>query len=298
MRVAKQWGETWLYLLPSVVLTLALGIYPILWAIRYMFYDYQGYGTPIFIGLENFVRLGQDHLFWESVQNTFIYAGGKLIFTIPISLVLAVILNRAFLGRNLLKAIYFMPTIVSTAVIAIVFYVIFNSYNGMLNQLLMSLGIISEPIGWLGPKYAMLTTIIVAIWGAVGNYMLLFIAGLQSVPQDVYESASIDGANAVQKFWFITIPLLGRVMQMIVMLAIITSLKGYESIMVLTEGGPIGKTEVMFLYVYKLLFPFAGGSDATVQQFGYGSAAAFVTALIVGVITILYFYFSKRTSHD
>ncbi|MBW4841191.1 MAG: sugar ABC transporter permease, partial [Paenibacillaceae bacterium] len=153
--------------------------------------------------------------------------------------------------------------------------------------------LIGQPIDWLGPKHAMLTVIIVAVWGAVGNYMLLFLAGLQSIPQDLYESAAIDGAHAGQRFWHITIPMLGPVMQMIIMLAIIASLKGYESIMVITEGGPIGKTEVMYLYLYKLLFPVSTGSPVT-QQFGYGSAVGFATAIIVGAITAGYYFLSKR----
>lgn len=289
--------NSYIFIFPSLFLTLALGIYPIAWALRYMFYDYQGYGQEKFIGLDNFSRLFRDVEFWHSVYNTFVYAAGKIIIVLPLSLLLAVILNRALKGRGLLRGIYFMPTIISTSVMSIVFFTIFNSYNGLLNQFLLKYGIISKAIDWLGPNYAMLTVIITAVWGAIGNYMLLFIAGLQGIPEDIYESASIDGANAVQKFWYITIPMLGTVLQMIVMLAIITALKGYESIMVLTEGGPFGKTDVMYLYVYKLFFPVSA-TNTTVQQLGYGSAVGFVTALIVGVVTILYFSMSKRLSRD
>jgi raffinose/stachyose/melibiose transport system permease protein len=288
-----RFGENSLFLLPSVILTLALGIYPLLWVLRYMFYDYSGYGHELFIGLDNFKRLAKDGLFWESVRNTFVFAGGKLLLTIPLSLLLAVILNGKFRGRQLLRAVYFMPTVISTAVISVVFYFIFNSYNGMVNQLLMKYHVIGQPIDWLGPKHAMLTVIIVAVWGAVGNYMLLFLAGLQNIPQDLYESASIDGANGPKRFWYITVPMLGPVMQMIIMLAIIASLKGYESIMVITEGGPIGKTEVMYLYLYKLLFPVSTGSPV-IQQIGYGSAVGLATAIIVGIITLLYNYFTKK----
>jgi raffinose/stachyose/melibiose transport system permease protein len=285
--------ENSLFLFPSVILTLALGIYPLLWVLRYMFYDYAGYGNELFVGLDNFRRLLRDTAFWESVGNTFVFAGGKLLLTIPLSLLLAVILNGKLRGRNFLRAVYFMPTVISTAVISVVFYIIFNSYNGMVNQLLIKLHLISQPIDWLGPKHAMLTVILVAVWGAVGNYMLLFLAGLQGIPQDLYESASIDGANSGQRFWYITVPMLGPVMQMIIMLAIIASLKGYESIMVMTEGGPVGKTEVMYLYLYKLLFPVSTGSPVD-QQIGYGSAVGFATAVIVGAITALYYYFTKK----
>ncbi|MCS7460066.1 sugar ABC transporter permease [Paenibacillus doosanensis] len=282
------------FTLPSLLLTLVFGVYPIFWAMRYMFYDYKGYGQERFVGLSNFTQLFHDQTYWDSVVNTFIYAGGKLILTLPLSLILAVILNRGLRGKHLLRAIYFMPTIVSTSVISIVFFIIFNSFNGILNQFLLRFHIIDKAIDWLGPEHAMLSVIIIAVWGAVGNYMLLFIAGLQNIPNDVYESASLDGANAVHKFWYITIPMLGPVLQMVVMLAIINSLKGYESIMVLTEGGPIGKTEVMFLYVYKQFFPIATSGSSVEQQIGYGSAVGFVTALIVGVVTLLYFYASKR----
>ncbi|WP_322922195.1 sugar ABC transporter permease [Paenibacillus campi] len=283
----------YLFILPSVLLTLVLGVYPLLWALRYMFYNYQGYGEPVFIGFGNFARLLRDGEFWQSVVNTGIYAAGKLIVTIPLSLILAFILNRKLRGRTVLRAIYYLPTVFSASVMSIVFFIIFNSYNGVLNQFLLKYHIISAPISWLGPDYAMLTTIMIAIWGAVGNYMLLFLAGLQSIPEDLYEAASLDGASEVRKLWSITIPLLGPVMQMIIMLAITISLKGYESIMVLTEGGPYGKTEVMYLYLFKLLFPISPDSPVQ-QQLGYGSAVGFVTALIVGVVTILYFYLSRK----
>ncbi|MDU0201756.1 MULTISPECIES: sugar ABC transporter permease [Paenibacillus] len=297
MRKRNSLFNSYVFIFPSLFLTLALGIYPLIWAFRYMFYDYQGYGEEKFIGIDNFTRLLRDTEYWHSVYNTMIYAGGKLIIVLPLSLILAVILNRGIKGKVLLRAVYFMPTIISTSVMAIVFFTIFNSYNGLLNQFLLKYGLISKAIDWLGPDYAMITVIIMAIWGAIGNYMLLFIAGLQGIPDDLYESASIDGANVVQKFWYITIPMLGPVLQMIVMLAIINSLKGYESIMVMTEGGPFGKTDVMYLYVYKLFFPVSAVSP-TVQQIGYGSAAGFVTALIVGLITIVYFAMSKRLNQD
>ncbi|MEC0210185.1 sugar ABC transporter permease [Paenibacillus ehimensis] len=285
--------HSYVFIAPSLVLTLVLGIYPILWAFRFMFYDYPGFGVPKFIGLGNFARVMEDSQFWLSVYNTFLYAAGKIVVTIPLSLILAVILNRAMKGRQLLRAIYFMPTIISASVMSVVFGIVFNSFNGILNQYLLKLGFISQPIEWLGPDYAMITVIIIAIWGAIGNYMILFIAGLQNISDDLYEAASIDGANTVQKFWFITIPMLGPILQMVMMLIITVSLKGYENIMVLTEGGPFGKTEVMFLYVYKLFFPVST-TNANVQQIGYGSAVGFVTAVIVGLITLVYFALSRR----
>ncbi|RTE11333.1 carbohydrate ABC transporter permease [Paenibacillus whitsoniae] len=272
----------------------ALGIYPILWALRYMFYDYKGYGAAKFIGIQNFQRLLHDEQLWHAVTNTLIYGAGKVAITLPIALLLAVILNSKLQGRNVLRGIYFMPTILSTAVMSTVFYIIFNTYNGLLNQILKSVGLPS--VEWLGTEHAMFTTILIAFWGGLGNYMLLFIAGLQGIPKDVYESASIDGANSYHKLVYITIPMLGPVLNIIMMIAIISALESYESIMVLTGGGPAGKTEVMYLYLFKLLFPVSTGESMT-QEIGYGSAVAFVLALVVGAITGLYLWVSRKINN-
>lgn len=285
-------------MLPSVVFLALFSIYPILWVLKFMFYDYDDANPAKFIGLDNFVRVfTRDTHFWFSVWNTLVYAGGKIILTIPLSFVLALLLNEGLKGKDFIRATIFMPTIISTSVVSMMFYYILNPYNGVLNLLMQRFGIIEDPINWLGSEHAMLAAIIVAVWGAIGNYMIYFLAGLQSIPKEVYESASIDGANKLQTMWYITIPMLGPVMQIIIMLAIIISLKGYESIMVLTGGGPAGSTEVMFLYVYKLFFPMSDGSDFRVD-YGYGATASFVSALIVGLITCAYLWYSKKLNQD
>lgn len=285
--------QPYVFIFPSALIMIVFSIYPIVWVFKYMFFEYFGYGTPKYIGLYNFERLWRDADFWASLKNTMVFTFGKLILTLPLALVIAVILNTKLRGRNFLRIMYFMPTVISIAVMSVVFYIIFNSYNGILNQYLMKFKIISENIAWLGPNHAMLSVILVATWGAIGNYMLLLLAGLQGIPNDVYESAEIDGANAVRKFWYITVPMLGPVLQIVMMLAIITSLKGYEGIMVLTEGGPAGTTNVMYLYLFKLLFPISPGGPAA-QEIGYGSAVGFAIAVIVGIITLIYFYASKK----
>lgn len=293
--MSKKWkshAEAYLFITPSVTLMVALSVYPILWALRYMFYDYKGYGIAKFTGLDNFQRLIHDKYLWDAIWNTLVFGTGKVLLTIPIALILAVILNGKLRGRQLLRGIIFLPTILSTAVMAVVFYIIFNSYNGILNQFLKMVGLSS--VEWLGTEYAMLTSILIAFWGGLGNYLLLFLAGLQGIPKDVYESASLDGANSSQKLWFITIPMLGPMLNIIMMLAIISALESYEAIMVLTDGGPAGKTTVMYMYVFKLLFPVTTG-DA--QDIGYGSAVAFFLALLVGAITGLYLYVSRKLNN-
>ncbi len=285
-------------MLPSVIFLAVFSIYPIFWVLKFMFFDYDDAHPAKYVGFANFVRLfTRDDHFWQSVWNTLVYGGGKVLITIPLAFILALLLNEAFKGRDFIRASVFMPTIISTSVVSMMFYYILNPYNGILNLLMQRFGMISEPINWLGSDNAMFAAILVAVWGGIGNYMIYFIAGLQGIPKEVYESASIDGSNRLQTMWYITIPMLGPVMQIIVMLAIINSLKGYESIMVLTGGGPAGSTEVMFLYVYRLFFPMSDGSDFRVD-YGYGATASFISAIIVGIITCAYLWYSKKMSEN
>lgn len=294
---SKTWKEKaviGIMVIPCIVLLAAFVIYPLCWVLRYVFYDYDGLHQAKFIGLENFVRLfTRDPDYWKSVWNTFVYAGAKLVVTIPLSFLLAVLLNSKLRGQSLFRGIIFMPTIISTAVMSLVFYFMFNSYNGIVNQMLMKAAVIDFPIDWFGRDMAMVTAVLVAAWGAVGNYMIYFLAGLQTVPEEMYEVARLDGANAFQTLIYVVLPLLAPVLQTVLMLAIITALKGFESIMVLTGGGPAGATDVMYLYVYRVFFP-TQGEAAFVPQYGYGSAVAVVTAVITGVITLIYLRASRK----
>ncbi|WP_461205137.1 carbohydrate ABC transporter permease [Clostridium sp. DL1XJH146] len=280
-------------MIPGIVFLTVFTVYPLLWVLRYIFFDYSGFGQAEFVGLHNFIRIfTRDPDYWNAVVNTFQYAFGKLIITVPLSFLLAVLLNIKFRGRNLFRAAIFLPTIMSVSVMSMVFYFIFNSYNGIINQLLMRFNLVSQPVNWLGMEHAMQTVVVVAIWGAIGNYMIYFMAGLQSIPGELYESASIDGASKFKQLIHITVPMMAPVTQMVVMLAIMTALKGFESIMIMTSGGPAGETDVMFLMIYRIFF----GTDTNMStvEYGYGTAVALLTSLIVGVITLIYLQSSKK----
>lgn len=175
----------------------------------------------------------------------------------------------------------------------LVFYLLFNAYNGEINQYLMGLGIIKTPINWLGKDHAMQTLIITAIWGGVGNYMVYFIAGLQQVAKDVQESAKIDGAGPIKTLWFVTIPMMGPILKIILMLAITSAFNDITNVMVLTEGGPNNATMVMSLYAYQYFFPVSA-SSSVIPQYGYGAAVSVVSAAIAGVITVIYLRLSRK----
>lgn len=278
-----------LMLLPAVFLLAVISIYPFCWLFRYIFYDYNGF-TAYYIGLKNFTRMFQDTVFWRSVLHTFEYAIMKLIIILPLSLLLAVLLNQKIKGSGIFRGIYFMPTVISSAVYSLIFGFIFAVYNGVLNAYLQKLGMIHSPIDWLGSvSIVMISIVIVAVWGGFGNYMILFMSGLSSISEEIYESCKMDGANGVQSFFYITLPMLSPVLKVILMLAITTALKDYESILVLTNGGPNSRSEVMFTYIYKLIF----GSQTT-PQIGYATVLSVMAALIIGVITAVYMYFARK----
>lgn len=186
-----------------------------------------------------------------------------------------------------------MPTIISTSIAGMIFGFIFATKNGILNSLLQNMHLIDSPIKWLNsPSVVMVAVTILAIWGGFGNYMLYFITGMTGISEDVYESAKIDGATGVQTFFRITLPMLAPVLKVVLMLAITGAFKDYEAIMVLTNGGPGNRSMVMFLYIYNIIFGSSGSSSQA--QIGYGALLSVVAAVIVGIVTGIYLFVSKK----
>lgn len=284
--------EAYYMLLPVLVGFFVFIIYPNIWVMVLSFYKYNGIRPPQFIGLENYVRaFTRDPNWWISVWNTFVFAGGKLLVEIPMALACAVLLNRNMRGRGFLRAVYFMPNVTSAAVMGLVFYFIFSPYQGILNGFFMALGVIRAPIEWLAkPALAMMTVMSVSVWQNFGINMVLFLAGLQGVPIDVYESGDIDGCTGFKRFWYLTLPMLSGMFQIILMLAIIGSLKVFDTVQVMTKGGPNNATSVMMTYLFKYFFP-----NGSVQaQVGFASSLGVIAALIIGVVTVLYLFLSRK----
>lgn len=287
--------QAYSFMLPNLILFAACSLYPVVWTLKYVFYQYGGYGTgdPRFVGLQNLARVFRDKVYWESVLHTFTYGFGKVLIIIPIAFFLAFLLNQQKKGNGVAQSIMFLPTIMSSAVMGLVFYLLFNAYNGEINKYLMAANIIDKPINWLGKDHAMKTLIITAVWGGVGNYMVYFIAGIQQVSEDAIESAKIDGAGRLQTIWYIILPMLGPILKIILMLSITSAFHDITNVMVLTEGGPNNSTMVMSLYGYRYFFPISA-AEATVPQYGYGAAVSVISALIAGVVTMIYLRVSKK----
>lgn len=288
----KEKASALLMLLPSTILLAVCSIYPFIWMFRYVCYNYNGFKAT-YTGSANFTRMMSDKTFWKSIGVTFEYAGLKILFIIPLALLIAVLLNLRMKGHSVQRGIIFMPTIISSAIAGMIFTFVFATQNGVLNGILKSLHLIKTPIPWISStSYVMTAVIILAVWGGVGNYMLYFTTGINGISEDCYESAKIDGANGLQTFFYVTLPMLAPVLKTVLMLAITSAFKDYESIMVLTDGGPNNRSMVMFLYIYHVIF---GTTNSSAQvQIGYGALLSIVAAVIVGAVTVIYLQLAKK----
>lgn len=285
----------YIMVIPTVLLFLMFCIYPIVYILVMSFYEYDGMTEMKWIGAYNYLRVMRDTSWWNSVWNTVQLGILIPLVQIPFALLYAVLLNGQLKGQNFFRTFLFLPSITSTAIMGIIFFFMFSSYNGIVNSVLMSLNVLQSPVEWLGKEWtAKFVIIIFSAWANIGFYMVLFLAGLQKIPGDVYESAAIDGANGFQTLTKITIPMLGGMFRTIIMLSILNAMKLFDTVKVLTGGGPGNKTEVMTMFIYRYYFEPGSGK---IQQ-GYASAVAMVGLVITGIIAVLYLYISGKTASD
>jgi raffinose/stachyose/melibiose transport system permease protein len=281
-------------LLPMIIGFLVFTIYPILWVIRWCWFDYGGYGKPIFIGFENFIRaFTRDDNFWLALVNTVYLAVAKLVIEMPLAIVLAFFVNNRVRGSSVFRIIFFLPTIFSIAVVGMIFNILFSAYNGIVNAALVHFHIIWANINWFGTRWVSLTVVLmVSLWSTFGLNMIYFLMGLQNIPQELYECSMLDGASGPRQFFSITLPLLAPVMQIVFMLSILGTMRLADLVLVMTNGQPGGTTEVVMTYIFKYFFAY--GDIARRNQFGYGSALTVILSIILAIVTILYLDRSKK----
>lgn len=267
-----------LYTLPALLLILVLIYIPIVLSGYYGLMDWDGIGEMKFIGLENYVTLIQDKMFWTSTWHSFllaIFSTASLLLYLAISLVLA----SKIKGSDLLRKIYLIPMLLSSVAIAQLWMKIFDPTNGMANKLLEFFGVENTPIWLADPAIALYAIFIPVIWQYAGFYILIYYAALKNVPEEIIEAAKIDGASPLQIAFKIKLPLISGVFKVTIMLAVVGSLKYFDLIYVMTGGGPNGASEVMASYMYKEAFKL--------NNFGYGSAIGFGLLIICLVMTWL-----------
>ena len=266
----------YLFVVPAVVLLAAFLIYPALQTIRYAFTDYNIMRPDRikFSGINNFIELFQDKNFWIAVKNTLHFTVLVVPFQTALALALALLISSRRRGVSIFRAAYFSPQVTSMVVVAILWTVLYNSNHdsGLLNALLVKLGM--EPCGFLNdPKTSMNSIIFMSAWQGAGYQMMIFLAGLQGIPKEQYEAASIDGAGKVKSFFYVTLPGLKNVIQYVIMITVIQAMKLFTQPYVMTKGGPQNSTRTLVYYVYEQGFQK--------RNFGYACAVAAVFFVIV-----------------
>ena len=240
---------------------------------------------PVFVGLDNFTALGNDTLFIQSLKNTVSFSFMYVPLVIIFSLLVALLLNRKIKGVSLFRVIYFLPVVSSAVSVGLVWLWIYSRDTGLLNYLIVGLG--GQPVRWLSMQNALFSVIIVNVWGAIGEGMIIFLAGLQAIPKDYYEAAMVDGAKEWHLFRNITLPLITPSIFFQTIISTINAFQAFEFIYVLTRSGNNSSTTPTLVYsIYRNGFNY--------YRMGSASAQALVLAAIIFVLTLVYFQLQRR----
>ncbi|MGP1909995.1 carbohydrate ABC transporter permease [Metabacillus sp. JX24] len=276
----------YLFLLPGCIILGAFIFYPMLQAIWLSFTNYNMVTEAEFIGTENYQNLFEDDLFWKVLGQTLLY----LVIVVPALVILpifiAILVNQQIRGIAFFRSAYYIPVVTSMVVVGITWKWVYAD-QGVLNYFLESLGIIGEPVHWLtSTSTSIFAVMAVTVWKGLGYYMVIYLAGLQAIPGDLYEAADIDGASKWKQIIHITIPLLMPSIMIVTIMSSISAMKVFEEIYVMTGGGPLNSTKTLVFYIYQEAFENL--------KMGYASAGGVILFLITLVFSILNIKFMNK----
>ena len=270
-RVMRDKKAIAVFLIPSLVLFLLIVIIPIFMSLYYSLMDWDGTRDKVFIGIDNYKNLFSSPSFRKAMINSVIFAGASVFIQLPFSLLLALVLANKVKGERFFVTVFFIPVILASVVIGQLWMRMYNQNYGVINILLKAIGL--KEVGstaWLGDmKTAFIAVLVPVLWQYVGYHMLLFYSGIKSISPEIFEAAKIDGASFWQTSFSITIPMLRQIAMVSVTFAVVGSMKVYDLVKVLTNGGPSGASEVISTLLVRTMF-YPG------NRFGYGSAMAIV----------------------
>jgi putative chitobiose transport system permease protein len=267
----------YVFLLPALLILAVSSFWPVLQAIYLSFTDYDIIGSPNFIGLKNYEQLWKDQLFWKVLFNTLIYMVVAVPSLVILPLFLAILVNQKLRGIQFFRAAYYVPVIVSVVVAGIAWKWIYAE-NGLLNYFTSIFSSVKIP--WLtNSSTAIFAIIAVTIWKGLGYYMVIYLAGLQTIPQDLYEAAAIDGSDGWRKHLDITIPLLKPYITLVTVISAIAAMKVFEEVYVMSRGGPANSSKTIVYYLYEKGF--------SSLEMGYASAIGVVLFVVVFILSVL-----------
>lgn len=274
------------FILPNFLGFVIFTMIPVIVSIVLSFMEWDTASPMKFVGLKNFSHLFTDETFKISLMNTLYYTLATVPLTLICSLALAILLNKGLRGLKVFRAMFFMPYITSIVAVAVVWNMLLHPTMGPVNEFLKMIGI-SNPPGWTSSTdWALPAVIIVSVWRSMGYYMVIYLAGLQGIPGELYEAATVDGASAWQKFKSITIPMLTPTTFFVSIMLVINSFKIFDLILVMTQGGPGRSTNVLVYDIYNEAF--------LNMKFGYSSAIAMVLFAFVLIITLIQFKLEEK----
>ncbi|MFC0472130.1 carbohydrate ABC transporter permease [Halalkalibacter kiskunsagensis] len=268
------------FIAPFFIVFFIFGLAPILYSLYLSFTDWSGFNEPTFVGLSNYERLLSDGLFYKSIGNTLIIWILSIIPQLTIALTLALVLHEKFIrGKHLFHAIFYFPNIVTPVTLGVLFALMFDWQTGSVNKLLMSIGIVDDPVYWFNsPILSQLIVATIMMWQWFGFNMLVFLAGLQAIPDDLYEAAEIDGASKFQAALKITLPLLRPVLIFTMITSIIGGLQIFDQPLMLGKG-PENSTLTMVMYLYETAF--------IRYNYGYGAAIAYAIFILIAIFSVI-----------
>lgn len=274
-----------LALAPAVLLFAIFNIYPLLYSGFLSVMDWNGFSPErTFVGLDNYRAIFASSQFRNALTVTLKYTVGVTVLSVVLGLVIAVLLNADIRGRNIYRLIYFLPVVTSTVAAAVVWRYLMTPGTGYADVFLRNLGVTPPSPAWLrNPDWALRIVILVGVWKRLGFNIVVFLAGLQNIPKDFYEAATVDGAGTVQRFRHITVPLIAPITLLLVIMSIIDAFLIFDVVYVMTDGGPVGTTEVVGLLLYRQAFRYFNLGDA--------SAMGWVIFAIVFVVTLIQWKF-------
>jgi len=274
-------------LLPALVLYLFFVIVPIFWSAYYGFFDWKGIGAAKFIGFDNYVEVFKDPIFWKAFKNNMLIVAASVFGQVPIAMILALLLMRSTLFQRVIRASVFMPMVLSSVVVGIIWGYIYHPQIGILNFLLEGIGLDSWKKSWLSdPKVSMFALMVPIIWNYIGPYMIMFIAALQNISPEIDDAAQLDGVGPVRKLFAVTLPMIWDTVKVAIVLCISGSLKAFDLIYVMTGGGPAHSTELLASYMYNSTF--------NVYRFGFGSAISTAIIILSLILIVGSQYLMKR----
>lgn len=268
----------YLFISPFYILFVVFALGPLIAALYFSMIKWPGTGPMTFLGLANYLELFEDEIFLKSLGNTTYYAIGAVFVILPVALFLALLINAAVVrAKSLFRIAFILPVLTSTVAATIMFLLMFEHQYGLFNVALEAVGL--NALMWLDEELVKLSVLLVAAWRYTGLNMLYFLAGLQSIPTDVYEAASVDGAGRWTTFWQITLPLLRPVSLFVVVVTIIGSFQFFAEPLLLAGGGPNNASLTIANYLYRVGFSYL--------RMGYASAVGYILAVIIFILTLL-----------